>query len=118
MEPCSYQTIFLNRLNSLRGDNSVKSFAVELQETQQSVDKYVKGETKPPISFLVKVATRFGVSTDWLLGLSDNGTLPESPTISRNGIRSKITSLKNNAHSVAEKANELLTAISEMEKDL
>lgn len=103
----------------LKGEQSVLAFAGRLAEKQQSVDKYLKGETKAPISFLVKVATRFNVTTDWLLGLNEDGNVSSVSTLeTKNGIRQKITTLKDNADTVATKAKELLSAITEMEKDL
>lgn len=103
----------------LKGEQSVLAFAGRLDEKQQSVDKYLKGETKAPISFLVNVATRFNVTTDWLLGLHGDGNVSSVSTLeTKNGIRQKITTLKDNADTVATKAKELLFAISEMEKDL
>lgn len=119
MDSCNFQDCFISRLNMLKGEQSVLAFAGRLDEKQQSVDKYLKGETKAPISFLVNVATRFNVTTDWLLGLHGDGNVSSVSTLeTRNGIRQKITTLKDNADTVATKAKELISAISELEKDL
>lgn len=64
-------SIFVTRLNQLRGDNSVSAFARLADVPQPSMDKYLKGRL-PSIDILIRLATRFGVSADWLLGISDD----------------------------------------------
>lgn len=64
-------SIFVTRLNQLRGDNSVSAFARLADIPQPSMDKYLKGRL-PSIDILIRISTRFGVSTDWLLGISDD----------------------------------------------
>ena len=39
---------------------------------QKTVDLYLKGERKPSVEFIKSICTRFGVSADWLLGLSQS----------------------------------------------
>lgn len=63
-------SIFVTRLNELRGDSSVSAFARLADIPQPSMDKYLKGRS-PSIENLIKIACRFGVASDWLLGLSD-----------------------------------------------
>ncbi len=64
-------SIFVTRLNQLRGDNSVSAFARLADIPQPSMDKYLKGRL-PSIDILIRLSTRFGVSADWLLGISDD----------------------------------------------
>ena len=64
-------TIFVSRLNELRGEMSVAAFARSLNMPQPTVDRYFKGRV-PSIEVLTTICTTFGVSADWLLGLSDN----------------------------------------------
>ena len=78
-------SIFVTRLNELRGDSSVSAFARLADIPQPSMDKYLKGRS-PSIENLIKVACRFGVSSDWLLGLSDQrspGSLGDSSSLSQ-----------------------------------
>ena len=63
-------SIFVTRLNELRGSSSVSAFARRAEIPQPSMDKYLKGRV-PSIETLIRIACRFGVSSDWLLGLTD-----------------------------------------------
>lgn len=66
-------SIFVSRLNELRGSSSVSAFARKAEIPQPSMDKYLKGRL-PSIDILIRLSCRFGVSADWLLGLSDDRT--------------------------------------------
>ena len=61
---------FSERLRQLIGDKSVNAAARELGLQQASVDRYVKGLHAPNAEAIYVVATHFGVSADWLLGIS------------------------------------------------
>ena len=63
-------SIFVTRLNELRGSSSVSAFARRAEIPQPSMDKYLKGRS-PSIEILIRLACRFGVTSDWLLGLTD-----------------------------------------------
>lgn len=65
-------TIFVSRLNELRGEMSVAAFARSLNMPQNTLDCYIKGRRKPSVDLLIRVCDKCGVSADWLLGLSDN----------------------------------------------
>ncbi len=62
--------MFLSRMNELKGSMSVSAFSRKAEIPQPSMDKYLKGRL-PSIEVLARLACRFGVSADWLLGLSD-----------------------------------------------
>jgi len=64
-------SIFVTRLNELRGSSSVSAFARRAEIPQPSMDKYLKGRS-PSIEILIRLACRFGVTSDWLLGLTDD----------------------------------------------
>lgn len=64
--------IFLERLKSLQGDQSVSSFARFLGIPQKSLDNYTKGLRKPSVELVLLVCSKTGVSADYLLGLSDD----------------------------------------------
>lgn len=61
------------RLKSLRGDMTQAKFAKKLGLAQNSYHRYEAGERVPGIKVLSKMASRLGVSTDWLLGRVDRG---------------------------------------------
>lgn len=44
--------------------------------SQNSISKYEQGQREPSLDFLLKVKDFFGVSMDYLLGVSDSKTLP------------------------------------------
>lgn len=46
--------------------------AEKLGMLQQGYYKYEAGKNEPPVKFIVKLATVFNVSTDYLLGFVDN----------------------------------------------
>lgn len=59
------------RLSELRGTDSVSSFARKVGINQQTMDTYIKGRI-PPLDVCIRIATTFGVTLDWLAGLSDD----------------------------------------------
>lgn len=63
-------TLFL-RLRELRGDRSQKDVARALGMTQPTYSRYEKGDREPDLSTLRILASYFGVTTDWLLGLRE-----------------------------------------------
>lgn len=69
-----------SRIKALMGDESQTSFADRIKISQSSVSKMISGET-PSVSTLLAIAHAYDVSTDWLLGLSDDQkrtTVPSS----------------------------------------
>ncbi len=64
--------LILKRLKDLQGENSVSSFARFLEMPQKTVDTYINGQRKPSVEFIMRVCSKCHVSSDWLLGLSDD----------------------------------------------
>lgn len=64
-------TITSQRLKVVMGDMTQAEFANEVHTSQTTISKVLSGAT-PSSALLVSISQRFGVSTDWLLGLSDN----------------------------------------------
>ena len=64
--------VFSKRLKRLIGGESINAFACRMGLQQSSVDRYVKAAHAPNAEALHTIATRCGVTTDWLLGLSDS----------------------------------------------
>lgn len=65
--------ITLTRLLELRKTKNMtqQRLAIELEIDQASLSSYERGKYLPTVEVLVKLAKHFGVSTDYLLGLSD-----------------------------------------------
>jgi len=54
------------RIAQVRGERSQRQFARDLGVFQQNVNRYENGTT-PHTDFLITLATKEGVSLDWLL---------------------------------------------------
>ena len=63
--------IFAERFNELRGNESQQKFADRLGISRPTVGFYENEGRLPQADILAQIATRCGVSSDWLLGLSD-----------------------------------------------
>lgn len=59
------------RIREVMGDLTQAEFASEVHSTQTTISKVLSG-SMPSSSLLIAISKRFGVSTDWILGLSDN----------------------------------------------
>jgi len=65
---------FCKRIKELRIENGItqKELANKLQTTNSSVCDWERGRSQPDLQTLTELAKLFEVSTDYLLGLSDN----------------------------------------------
>jgi len=72
------QNSFAVRLKLLREREKMtqSDLAAKLEVSRGSISYYEKMERVPDIIFLTKVADYFGVSTEWLLGFSEDLTPP------------------------------------------
>ncbi len=63
----------VERLRELREDNDLmqKDIAAVLNTTQQVYSRYENGENEIPIRHVITLARFYGVSSDYILGLSD-----------------------------------------------
>ncbi|WP_050696547.1 helix-turn-helix domain-containing protein [Anaeromassilibacillus senegalensis] len=64
--------IFAERFGRLRDNMTQAEFADFLGISRPTVGFYENGERIPDASVLIKIAKKCNVSTDWLLGISDN----------------------------------------------
>jgi transcriptional regulator with XRE-family HTH domain len=66
--------IFCTRLKELRleSGSTQKQLAERLNTSNSAVCDWEKGRTQPDLQMLAKIALLFGVSSDYLLGLSDD----------------------------------------------
>ena len=82
----------MDRLLALRKDRRItqRKLAVDLGIDQASISSYESGKYYPTVEVLIKIANYFGVSTDYLLGLSDTKTAAET---AQDGQSAYVTSL-------------------------
>ena len=69
--------MFYERIKELRnslGINQVE-FGKRINVSKQCVSNWENGYIQPSIDILVRIATTFSISTDYLLGLNDKPTL-------------------------------------------
>lgn len=69
--------MFYERIKELRnslGINQVE-FGKRINVSKQCVSNWENGYIQPSIDVLIRIATTFSVSTDYLLGLNDKPTL-------------------------------------------
>lgn len=62
---------FSDRVRALRGPQNQHDFAETLGIPQTTYSNFERGAREPGLDLLGEISTRFGVSVDWLLGLSD-----------------------------------------------
>ena len=65
-------TVLAERLRELRGDVSQCEFAAKIGVKQTSYSSWERGVKDPAAQTVAQISSTFGVSADWLLGLSDN----------------------------------------------
>lgn len=65
-------TIFRENLQSLieTRSSSLKALSEEIKVTPATLSRYLSGQRTPDLPYVVKIATFFNVSIDWLLGLN------------------------------------------------
>lgn len=71
-----YNATFPTQLRKLiePKDVTITALAHELKVSRQAVSQYQDGSTQPNLQKLAEIAKYFGVSVDWLLGLTDMPT--------------------------------------------
>ena len=63
--------IIAQRIKEIMGDLTQAEFATKVSSTQTTISKVLAG-AMPSSALLESIARQFGVSVDWMLGLSDN----------------------------------------------
>lgn len=66
-------SIFATRLRELRTDEklSMKQLAAKINATDGAISNWENDVNEPKISYLYRLAKYFGVSADYLIGLTD-----------------------------------------------
>lgn len=64
---------FCERLYTLRKEQNLtmERFGIVMEVTKQAVCRWENGERQPSLEMLARIAEFYGVSADYLLGLSD-----------------------------------------------
>jgi len=81
-----FMSLFSQRLKELRGDANQTSFAETLGLKQAVYSHYETNRREPDLNTLCRIARILGVSTDYLLGLSNAGA-PAQPATKNGGKR-------------------------------
>ncbi|MBS4917552.1 MAG: helix-turn-helix transcriptional regulator [Clostridiales bacterium] len=65
--------VFSERLKQLRKQQklTLERFGAQLEVSKQTPCRWENGERQPSLEMLARIAEFYGVSTDYLLGLSD-----------------------------------------------
>ncbi len=91
--------ILKDRLNELFKDDTQKNVGKKLYMTQGNVSKILSGNQHPSIDSLFYIAEAYGVSVDWLLGLSEKKKL--------DGVTSYVSSIEMLIHLYSKGAFEI-----------
>lgn len=68
----SCETRLPEALKQIRGSLSQAKFSAQIGLKQTTYSAWETGKKEPSLSVLAGIAKHFGVTTDWLLGLSDS----------------------------------------------
>ena len=100
-----------DRLRGLRGTESQTAFAARFGLKQAIYSHYETGRKKPSLEGLVEMAKVLGVTTDYLLGLSDappnlRSSAPPRETKIRTGDNSPVTIVKGDNNKISQTINQ------------
>ena len=73
------KNVLPDRLRTLRGAGSQSEFALKIGVKQTSYSSWERGIKDPAAQTIAQIASTFGVSADWLLGLTDAPPRPSPP---------------------------------------
>ena len=103
-----------NRFKQLREENGLSQIELgnRLGVTQQSVFAWEHGKTTPQIQTAITLAQMYGVSLDYLMGLSDTPKTEKEPAVSDSELRaSTIARVKSLPEPILLKLLDLLDAV-------
>ena len=65
--------LYIDRIKQFRQQNNITQaqIAETLGITQQQYFKYEKGVNELPVRYLIVICKAYGISADWLLGLTE-----------------------------------------------
>lgn len=81
-----HETRLAEGLKRIRGRESQVAFSRRIGVAQTTYSNWEIGRSEPPLGVLAGIAKEFGVSVDWLLGLTDSRTgggvaTPQRPAV-------------------------------------
>lgn len=91
------KNIASNRIRDLREDRDLRQIDVALKTgiDQRSISNYETGKTKPDSEAIVRLAEFFGVSCDYLLGVTDTDLSSDDDIIAElESIENRLTNLR------------------------
>ena len=110
---------FSEKIRDLRGDDTLAVFSNRIGIHLNTYQHYESGARKPNVNVILQIALTCNVTSDWLLGLSDEeDSLRNGKKISRfstTGVKTRVQELKEYATQTSAKADELLSVIEKME---
>ena len=62
------------RLESLRGSLTQRQFAKFIGVPLTSYTNWVIGPSSPKMEYIIQICTKLGISSDWLIGISNDQT--------------------------------------------
>lgn len=69
------EDITIKRIEEVRGAMSQEEFAKSIKSSQSVISKILSGDQQASINVLTEISKNYGVSIDWLLGLSSRKSL-------------------------------------------
>jgi len=102
------EIFFSDRLKSLRKEKTQIAVAKELQVNQQTYSRWELGDRQPKLQDLASIALHYGVTTDYLLGITDDNGSPVKPNTT---LSDKIKRLKTDATEISNGVGNLLNSI-------
>lgn len=68
----------MNRIRELREERKITQvrLSIELEVSQEMISAYESGKSYPSVKSLIRLRDIFGVSIDYILGLTDEKTAP------------------------------------------
>lgn len=69
------EDITIKRIEEVRGVMSQEEFAKSIKSSQPVISKILSGDQQASINVLTEISKNYGVSIDWLLGLSSRKSL-------------------------------------------
>ena len=84
------------RMKEIRGDISQRQAAALVGIKPQNWNVYEKDQSTPGAEVVIRLCQHFGVSADWLLGLSEVRTTSKTVDEAARGVRSRLKVLDPN----------------------
>jgi transcriptional regulator with XRE-family HTH domain len=107
------RVLFAERIRDLRGQRGQQEVADLVGVPKNRWSTWELGKHEPKLQDLFSVCKTFGVSSDWVLGLSDDRGGQQQQEF-----KPQIASLKKLAVKISEKADDFLASINKLEATL